>query len=133
MCLQNCIRGRPFLASSAGSRWLEASASYAASTLLARPRYLAHRGTCHEKAVTESCFTLLKRERIWRGTYKTSGEARQDVFDKIEKYSNPSGKHAKNGMLSSIDFERQQKMKTEGAWKNWAYSVRFRGFSNGRK
>ena len=65
-------------------------------------------------AVAESFFNLLKRERIRRRTYKTRGEARQDVFDYIEMFYNPKRKHARNGMLSPVEFERKQNMRTEG-------------------
>ena len=47
-------------------------------------------------------------------TYKTRAEARQDVFDYIEMFYNPKRKHVRNGMLSPVEFERQQKMRTEG-------------------
>ncbi|MBT4844717.1 MAG: IS3 family transposase, partial [Planctomycetaceae bacterium] len=57
---------------------------------------------------------LLKRERVRRRTYSSRAEARQDVFDYIEMFYNPRRKHTKNGMLSPVEFERQQKMKTEG-------------------
>ncbi|MEM5585974.1 IS3 family transposase, partial [Roseibium sp. AS2] len=39
---------------------------------------------------------------------------RQDVFDYIEMFYNPTRKHARNGMLSHVEFERRQKMKAEG-------------------
>ncbi|WP_283177932.1 transposase [Gemmobacter sp. 24YEA27] len=39
--------------------------------------------------------------------------ARQDVFDYIEMFYNPKRKHARNGMLSPPEFERQQKMRRE--------------------
>ena len=75
---------------------------------------MSRRGNCHDNAVAESFFNLLKRERIRRRTYKTRTEARQDVFDYIEMFYNPKRKHARNGMLSPVNFERQQKAKTEG-------------------
>ncbi|MFZ1772428.1 MAG: IS3 family transposase [Rhizobiaceae bacterium] len=75
---------------------------------------MSRRGNCHDNAVAESFFNLLKRERIRRRTYKTRVEARQDVFDYIEMFYNPTRKHVRNGMLSPVEFERQQKMKTEG-------------------
>ena len=75
---------------------------------------MSRRGNCHDNAVAESFFNLLKRERIRRRVYKTRAEARQDVFDYIEMFYNPKRKHARNGMLSPVDFEQQQKMKTEG-------------------
>jgi len=42
---------------------------------------MSRRGNCHDNAVAESFFNLLKRERIRRRTYKTRADARQDVFD----------------------------------------------------
>ncbi len=83
-----------------------------------RPHNLEHsmsrRGNCHDNAVAESFFNLLKRERIRRRTYRTREEARQDVFDYIEMFYNPKRKHARNGMLSPVEFERRQKMTHEG-------------------
>jgi len=50
---------------------------------------MSRRGNCHDNAVAESFFNLLKRERIRRRAYKTRAEARQDVFDYIEMFYNP--------------------------------------------
>jgi len=75
---------------------------------------MSRRGNCHDNAVAESFFNLLKRERIRRRTYKTRAEARQDVFDYIEMFYNPKRKHVRNGMLSPVEFERQHKMSAEG-------------------
>ena len=55
----------------------------------------------------------LKSLRIRRNTYATRKEARQDVFDYIALFYNPKRKHGKNGMLSPIDYERQEKMKLQ--------------------
>ena len=66
-----------------------------------------------DNAVAESFFNLLKRERIRRRTYKSRDNARQDVFDYIEMFYNPKRKHANNGLLSPVDFEKQQKMKLQ--------------------
>ena len=71
---------------------------------------MSRRGNCHDNAVAESFFQLLKRERIRRRTYPTRDAARQDVFEYIEMFYNPKRKHTNNGMLSPVDFEiRQQK------------------------
>jgi len=75
---------------------------------------MSRRGNCHDNAVAESFFNLLKRERIRRRNYTTRAEARQDVFDYIEMFYNPRRKHTKNGMLSPVVFERQRKTVTEG-------------------
>ena len=78
---------------------------------------MSRRGNCHDNAVAESFFNLLKRERIRRRTYKTRDEARQDVFDYIEMFYNPKRKHARNGMLSPVEFERQQTQQTQQTMK----------------
>ena len=75
---------------------------------------MSQRGGCYDNAVAESFFQLLKRERIRRKTYATRKDARQDVFDYIEFFYNPKRKHGNNGMLSPIEFERQQKWKSPG-------------------
>jgi len=76
---------------------------------------MSRRGNCHDNAVAESFFHLLKRERIRRRTYLTRDAARQDVFDYIEMFYNPTRKHTNNGMLSPVDYEmKQQKMNKAG-------------------
>ena len=52
---------------------------------------MSRRGNCHDNAVAESFFHLLKRERIRRRTYATRDAARRDVFDYIEMFYNPTG------------------------------------------
>ena len=76
---------------------------------------MSRRGNCHDNAVAESFFQLLKRERIRRRTYPTREAARQDVFEYIEMIYNPKRKHTNNGMLSPVAFEaRQQKLNEAG-------------------
>ena len=76
---------------------------------------MSRRGNCHDNAVAESFFQLLKRERIRRRTYLTREAARQDVFEYIEMFYNPKRKHTNNGMLSPVDFEVwQQKLNEAG-------------------
>jgi putative transposase len=67
------------------------------------------------RAVAESFFQLLKRERIRRRTYLTREAARQDVLEYIEMFYNPKRKHTNNGILSPVDVEaRQQKLNEAG-------------------
>lgn len=54
--------------------------------------------------------------------YRTREEVRQDIFDYIEMFYNPKCKHAQNGKLSPIDYERQQKSKHQGVWEMRGYS-----------
>lgn len=74
---------------------------------------MSRRGNCHDNAVAESFFQLLKRERVRRRTYLTRDAARQDVFEYIEMFYNPKRKHTNNGMLSPVDFETQQQKLNE--------------------
>ena len=68
---------------------------------------MSRRGNCHDNAVAESFFQLLKRERIRRRIYKDREEARRDVFDYIELFYNPKRRHGYCNRLSPIDYERQ--------------------------
>lgn len=61
---------------------------------------MSRRGNCHDNAVAESFFQLLKPERVRRRTYPTRDAARLDVFEYIEMFYNPKRKHTNNGMLS---------------------------------
>ena len=49
---------------------------------------MSRRGNCHDNAVAESFFQLLKRERIKRQLYSTRDDARGDVIDYIEMFYN---------------------------------------------
>lgn len=76
---------------------------------------MSRRGNCHDNAVAESFFQLLKREHIRRRTYLTRDAARQDVFDDIEMFYNPNRKHTNKRMLSPVDYEiKQRKMNEAG-------------------
>lgn len=72
---------------------------------------MSRRGNCHDNAVAESFFQLLKRERIKRKIYATRDLARQDIFDYIEMFYNPIRKHGSNDMLSPIEYEKRYFMK----------------------
>jgi len=58
---------------------------------------MSRRGNCHDNAVAESFFQLLKRERIKRHVYATRNEARAEIFDYIEMFYN-----ARVGIVSMI-------------------------------
>ncbi|MBN4060631.1 IS3 family transposase [bacterium AH-315-I20] len=66
---------------------------------------MSRRGNCHDNAVAESFFSLLKMERIKKKIYKTRGEARSDIFDYIELFYNPVRHHGNNNGLSPMRFE----------------------------
>jgi putative transposase len=68
---------------------------------------MSRRGNCHDNAVEESFFQLLKRERIRRKIYSTRQDARADVFDYIEMFYNPKRRHGFNKQLSPVEFEKR--------------------------
>jgi putative transposase len=68
---------------------------------------MSRRGNCHDNAVAESVFQLLKRERIRRKTYETREAARRDIFDYIEMFYNPKRRHSFSKQLSPMNYEKQ--------------------------
>ena len=72
---------------------------------------MSRRGNCHDNAVAESFFQLLKRERIKKKIYVTRTEARSDIFEYIEMFYNSKRRHGSNGQRSPLDYEKaHQKM-----------------------
>ena len=65
---------------------------------------MSRRGNCHDNAVAESFFQLLKRERIRRKTYLDRDEARRDIFDYIEMFYNPKRRHGYTNDVSPIEL-----------------------------
>ena len=74
---------------------------------------MSRRGNCHDNAVAESFFQLLKRERIRRKTYETRDAARQDIFDYIEFFYNTKRRHGFNEGLSPVQYEQQNPLRLE--------------------
>lgn len=68
---------------------------------------MSRRGNCHDNAVAESFFQLLKRERIRKKIYSTRDDARSDIFDYIELFYNSRRRHGFNDQLSPIEYEQQ--------------------------
>jgi putative transposase len=70
---------------------------------------MSRRGNCHDNAVAESFFQLLKRERIKRHIYSTRNDARSDIVDYIEMFYNSKRRHSFNNLLSPVQYEKQFK------------------------
>ncbi|MBN8504604.1 MAG: IS3 family transposase, partial [Burkholderiales bacterium] len=68
---------------------------------------MSRRGNCHDNAVAESFFQLLKRERVRRQIYATREDAKSDVFNYIEMFYNPTRRHSNNDGLSPAAFEQR--------------------------
>lgn len=68
---------------------------------------MSRRGNCHDNAVAESFFQLLKRERVKRKIYSTRDEARGEIFDYIEMFYNTKRRHGFNNQLSPVEYEQR--------------------------
>ena len=74
---------------------------------------MSRRGNCHDNAVAESFFQLLKRERVKRKIYTNRDEARADIFDYIELFYNSRRRHGSNEQLSPVEYERRYQERLE--------------------
>lgn len=68
---------------------------------------MSRRGNCHDNAVAESLFQLLKRERIKKKIYVTREEARNDIFDYIEIFYNSKRRHGLCDQMPPTEYENQ--------------------------
>ncbi len=68
---------------------------------------MSARGNCYDNAVVESFFGLMKRERVNRTRYLTRDEARDDIFDYIERFYNRKRRHGYLGNISPAAFEER--------------------------
>ncbi len=66
---------------------------------------MSRRGNCHDNAVAESFFPLLKRERIKKKIYGTREEARSDIFDYIEMFYNSKRRHGSSDQMPPTEYE----------------------------
>ncbi len=68
---------------------------------------MSRRGNCHDNAVAESFFSVLKKERIKRRIYPTRAMASPDVFDYIDMFYKPIRRHGSARGVSTVEFERK--------------------------
>ena len=67
---------------------------------------ISRRGNCHDNAVAESFFQLLKRERIKKKIYVSRLDVRADIFEYIEMFYNSRRRHGSNWQRSPLDYEK---------------------------
>ena len=77
---------------------------------------MSRRGNCHENAVAESFFLLLKRERIKKKIYGTREEARSDIFDYIEMFYNSKRRHGSSDQMPPTEYENQYYRRLRSVW-----------------
>ena len=63
-------------------------------------------GDCYDNAVCETFHATIKKEKIYRQSWRTRAEARTAVFAYIEGWYNPRRRHSTLAYLSPIEFER---------------------------
>ena len=66
---------------------------------------MSSKGNCYDNAPTESFFSTLKRELVYRQSFKTRDEAKQCLFEYIEIFYNRQRRHSSLGYLSPLQFE----------------------------
>lgn len=71
---------------------------------------MSSKGNCYDNAPTESFFSTLKRELIYRESYRTRDEAKQSLFEYIEVFYNRQRRHSSLGYLSPLQFEKLNKI-----------------------
>jgi transposase InsO family protein len=71
---------------------------------------MSSKGNCYDNAPTESFFSTLKRELIYRESYRTREEAKQKLFEYIEVFYNRQRRHSTLGYLSPMQFENLNKI-----------------------
>lgn len=74
---------------------------------------MIRRGNCHDNAVAESFFQLLKRERVEKKIYSAKDDARSDIFDYIEMFYNNERRHGFNDLLSPVEYEKRHNEQLE--------------------
>ena len=68
---------------------------------------MSRRGNCWDNAVSESFFSSLKMECVYREHFVTRAQARAAVFDYIEVFYNRQRRHSTLGQISPAEFERR--------------------------
>jgi len=101
---QRSVAGELLLHSDRGSQYT--SAAY--QKLLAAKGILvsmSRTGNCYDNAAMESFFSTLKKELVFRQSYTTRSQARQDLFAYIEGFYNLRRLHSALGFLSPVEVE----------------------------
>lgn len=77
---------------------------------------ISRRGSCHDNAVAESFFQLLKRERIKKKFCGTREETRSDIFKYIEMFYNSKRRHGSSDKMPPTEYENQYYQRPGSVW-----------------
>lgn len=78
-------------------------------------RSMSRKGDCYDNAVSESFFSTLKQELIYRLALSTRQQARRAIFEYLEAYYNPKRRHSTLGFLSPADYEARSEVANSSA------------------
>jgi putative transposase len=67
---------------------------------------MSRSGNCWDNAPAESFFGTLKRELVFHNHYQSRAQARQSIFDYIERFYNRRRIHGSLGYLSPSEYEK---------------------------
>ncbi len=68
---------------------------------------MSRRGNCHDNAVAESFYELLKRKRIKKKIFGTREEARSNISDYNEMFYNSKPRQGSSDQMSPTEYESQ--------------------------
>lgn len=68
---------------------------------------MSRKGNCYDNAMMESFFHTLKTELVYRTSFETQDQARQQIFEYIEVWYNKQRLHSSLGYLSPNEYEQQ--------------------------
>ena len=70
---------------------------------------MSGKGNCYDNAITETFFSLLKKELVYLTVFETREQARREIFEYIEIFYNRQRIHSSIGYLSPVEFEMKNR------------------------
>jgi putative transposase len=67
---------------------------------------MSRKGNCYDNAAMESFWSTLKMELVYRRSFLTHSQAKNEIFDYIETFYNRQRSHSALNYQSPFDFER---------------------------
>jgi transposase InsO family protein len=68
---------------------------------------MSRKGNCFDNACIESFHSIIKRELVYLGKFKTREQAIQRIFEYIEVWYNRERVHSSIGYLTPVEYERR--------------------------
>jgi transposase InsO family protein len=69
---------------------------------------MSRKGDCWDNAPVESFFGTLKQELVFHERYTTRAQARQSIFEYIERFYNRRRRYSSLGYMTPTSFEEAQ-------------------------